>query len=282
MIDPEAKVRMLARFVKLPEPGARTAPEGVDGRMPTIVQKFGGTSVSTPERIMRCAHRVLEARSAGNRVAVVVSAMGHTTDELIELAAKVTPNPSPREMDMLMATGEQVSVALMAMALHSLGCDAVSLTGGQAGIDTDAAYRKARIARIDHDRLERILGAGGVPVVCGFQGVAPNGDITTLGRGGSETTAVALAAALDVAADGGTCEIYTDVDGVYTTDPNVCPTARKIDRISFEEMLELASLGAKVLQIRSVEIAMKYNVPIHVRTSFSDAPGTMVTGEEGL
>jgi len=282
MNDPEPRVRKAARFVRLGASGAGNAPEGVDGRMPTIVQKFGGTSVSTPERIMRCAHRVLEARRAGNRVAVVVSAMGHTTDELIDLAAKVTPNPSPREMDMLMATGEQVSVALMSMALHSLGCDAVSLTGGQAGIDTDAAYRKARIARIDHERLERILGASGVPVVCGFQGVAPNGDITTLGRGGSDTTAVALAAALDVAADGGTCEIYTDVDGVYTADPRLVPSAAKLRHISYEEMLELASVGAAVMHPRAVLFGEKFGVPIHVRHSQKPDLGTLIVPEEQI
>jgi aspartate kinase len=248
--------------------------------MPTIVQKFGGTSVADPARIMRCAQRVVDARREGHRVAVVVSAMGHTTDELIDLASKVSAAPSPREMDMLMATGEQVSVALMAMALHSLGCDAVSLTGGQAGIDTDSAHRKARITAIDHARLRRVLGAGAVPVVCGFQGVSPGGDITTLGRGGSDTTAVALAAALDVAADGGACEIFTDVDGVYTADPRIVPNAAKLRSISYEEMLELASMGAAVMHPRAVLFGEKFGVPIHVRHSQRPDAGTLIVPEE--
>ena len=250
--------------------------------MPTIVQKFGGTSVADPERILRCARRVTEARAAGNRVVVVVSAMGHTTDELIALASKVSSAPSPREMDMLMSTGEQVSVALMAMALHALGCDAVSMTGAQAGIDTDSAYRKARIARIDRSRLERVLGSGAVPVVCGFQGLSPDGDITTLGRGGSDTTAVALAAALDVAADGGTCEIFTDVDGVYTADPRIVPTAAKLRHISYEEMLELASVGAAVMHPRAVLFGEKFGVPIHVRHSQKPDTGTLIVPEEQI
>jgi aspartate kinase len=250
--------------------------------MPTIVQKFGGTSVADPERILRCARRVTEARAAGNRVVVVVSAMGHTTDELIALASKVSSAPSPREMDMLMSTGEQVSVALMAMALHALGCDAVSMTGAQAGIDTDSAYRKARIARIDRSRLERVLGSGAVPVVCGFQGLSPDGDITTLGRGGSDTTAVALAAALDVAADGGTCEIFTDVDGVYTADPRIVPTAAKLRHISYEEMLELASVGAAVMHPRAVLFGEKFGVPIHVRHSQRPDIGTLIVPEEQI
>ena len=250
--------------------------------MPTIVQKFGGTSVADPERILRCARRVTEARAAGNRVVVVVSAMGHTTDELIALASKVSSAPSPREMDMLMSTGEQVSVALMAMALHALGCDAVSMTGAQAGIDTDSAYRKARIARIDRSRLERVLGSGAVPVVCGFQGLSPDGDITTLGRGGSDTTAVALAAALDVAADGGTCEIFTDVEGVYTADPRIVPTAAKLRHISYEEMLELASVGAAVMHPRAVLFGEKFGVPIHVRHSQRPDTGTLIVPEEQI
>ena len=250
--------------------------------MPTIVQKFGGTSVGDPARIMRCAARIAEARKAGNRVVVVVSAMGHTTDELIELAEKVNPTPSPREMDMLMSTGEQISVALMAMALHALGCDAVSMTGGQVGIDTDGAHRKARITRIDRERLERVLGNGAVPVVCGFQGTDPEGDITTLGRGGSDTTAVALAAALDVAADGGCCEIFTDVDGVYTADPRIVPTASKLRHISYEEMLELASVGAAVMHPRAVLFGEKFNVPIHVRHSQKPETGTLIVPEEQI
>jgi aspartate kinase len=208
--------------------------------------------------------------------------MGHTTDELIALASKVSSAPSPREMDMLMSTGEQVSVALMAMALHALGCDAVSMTGAQAGIDTDSAYRKARIARIDRSRLERVLGSGAVPVVCGFQGLSPDGDITTLGRGGSDTTAVALAAALDVAADGGTCEIFTDVDGVYTADPRIVPTAAKLRHISYEEMLELASVGAAVMHPRAVLFGEKFGVPIHVRHSQRPDTGTLIVPEEQI
>ncbi|MFO0963264.1 MAG: aspartate kinase [Phycisphaerales bacterium] len=250
--------------------------------MPTIVQKYGGTSVADPERIMRCARRAAQARRDGHRVVVVVSAMGHTTDELIELAGKLTQTPSPREMDMLMATGEQVSVAMMAMALHSLGCDATSLTGAQAGIFTDGAHRKARIARIERERLDRILDAGGIPVVCGFQGESPAGDITTLGRGGSDTTAVALAAALDVSADGGCCEIYTDVDGVYTADPRVVPTAAKLRHISYEEMLELATLGAAVMHPRAVLFGEKFNVPIHVRHSQKPDEGTLIVPEESI
>ena len=229
--------------------------------MPTIVQKFGGTSVADPARIMRCAQRVVDARRQGHRVAVVVSAMGHTTDELIDLASKVSASPSPREMDMLMATGEQVSVALMAMALHSLGCDAVSLTGGQAGIDTDSAHRKARITAIDHARLQRVLGAGAVPVVCGFQGVSPAGDVTTLGRGGSDTTAVALAAALDVGADGGTCEIFTDVDGVYTADPKLDATATRYNQVAYDELL---IKNLRVMDPSAVSLMRDNNIPIVV------------------
>lgn len=250
--------------------------------MPTVVHKYGGTSVADPERIMRCARRVAAERAAGNRVAVVVSAMGHTTDELIDLAGRITQAPSPREMDMLMSTGEQVSVALMAMALHTLGVDAVSLTGGQAGIATDGAHRKARIASIDRARLEAILATGAVPVVCGFQGTDPEGDITTLGRGGSDTTAVALAAALDVAADGGTCEIFTDVDGVYTADPRIVPNAAKLRHISYEEMLELAALGAAVMHPRAVLFGEKFGVPIHVRHSQKPDEGTLIVPEEDI
>ncbi len=250
--------------------------------MPTIVHKYGGTSVADPERIMRCATRVAAARKAGNRVAVVVSAMGHTTDELIALSERISAAPSPREMDMLMSTGEQISVSLMAMALHTLGVDAVSLTGGQAGIDTDGSHRKARITRIDRKRLDAILDSGAVPVVCGFQGTDDEGDITTLGRGGSDTTAVALAAALDVAADGGMCEIYTDVDGVYTADPRIVPNAAKLRHISYEEMLELAALGAAVMHPRAVLFGEKFSVPIHVRHSQKPDDGTLIVPEEDI
>ena len=248
--------------------------------MPTIVQKFGGTSVADAARIKRCASRIAGSRSRGNRVVAVVSAMGHATDELIALAGAVAERPSPREMDMLMATGEQVSVSMMAMALHALGCDAVSMTGGQAGIATDDAHRRARIQSIDRTRIERVLDAGAVPVICGFQGIGPDGSVTTLGRGGSDTTAVAVAAALDVAADGGCCEIYTDVDGVYTADPRLVPSARRLRQVSYEEMLELASQGAAVMHPRAVLFGEKFGVPIHVRHSQKPDEGTMIVPEE--
>lgn len=240
--------------------------------------KFGGTSVGSIDRIRNVARRALAAQKAGNDVVLIVSAMSGETNRLLSLANQVTAVPHAREMDVIAATGEQVSAALTALAVQHEGGKARSLLGHQVRILTDAAFSKARIRSIDATAIRETLAKGEIAVVAGFQGVDDEGNITTLGRGGSDTSAVAVAAALGATV----CEIYTDVDGVYTTDPNVCPTARKIDRISFEEMLELASLGAKVLQIRSVEIAMKYNVPIHVRTSFSDAPGTMVTGEEGL
>jgi aspartate kinase len=247
--------------------------------MATIVQKFGGTSVGDAQRIMRCAKRVAETRAAGNDVAVVVSAMGDTTDDLIALAESITGEPDRREMDMLMATGEQVSVALVAMALQKLGVPAVSLTGGQVGIRTTDAHRKARITSIDPSRLREEFGRGRIPVVAGFQGTAPNGDITTLGRGGSDTTAVALAAALDVAGDGGYCDIFTDVDGVYTADPRIVKNAAKLAVISYEEMLELAALGAGVMHARAVMFGEKYGVPIHVRHSQKPDTGTMITTE---
>lgn len=238
--------------------------------------KFGGTSVGSVDRIRNVARRALEAQKAGNDVVLIVSAMSGETNRLLSLANQVTPVPGAREMDVIAATGEQVSAALTALAVHHEGGKARSLLGHQVRILTDAAFSKARIRSIDATAIRETLSRGEIAVVAGFQGVDDGGNITTLGRGGSDTSAVAVAAALGASA----CEIYTDVDGVYTTDPNVCPTARKIDRISFEEMLELASLGAKVLQIRSVEIAMKYNVPIHVRSSFSDAPGTWVVSED--
>lgn len=251
--------------------------------MATIVQKFGGTSVGDPERIRRCAQRVAAAREAGHQVVVVVSAMGDTTDDLIALAERVHAEPDRREMDALMATGEQVSAALMAMALHAMGVPARSLTGWQCGMRTTAAHRKARILSIDAARLQRELASGRVPVVCGFQGIAEvdgGGDVTTLGRGGSDTTAVALAAALDVRADGGCCEIYTDVDGVYTADPRRVPNAAKLSVISYEEMLELAALGAGVMHARAVMFGEKYGVPIHVRHSQRPDEGTLITDED--
>ncbi|MBL9118307.1 MAG: aspartate kinase [Phycisphaerae bacterium] len=250
--------------------------------MATIVQKFGGTSVGDPQRIMRCAKRVAETKAAGHHLVVVVSAMGDTTDDLIALAEAINTEPDRREMDMLMSTGEQVSVALMAMALQKLGVPAVSLTGGQVGIRTTDAHRKARITSIDPQRLRREFALGRVPVVCGFQGICDNGDITTLGRGGSDTTAVALAAALDVACDGGYCDIFTDVDGVYTADPRIVKNAAKLAAISYEEMLELAALGAGVMHARAVMFGEKYGVPIHVRHSQKPDTGTMITDEQSV
>lgn len=244
--------------------------------MALIVQKYGGTSVGSPERIAAVAKRVVATRAKGHQVVVVVSAMSGETNRLIALAKEVSPQPDPRELDVLMATGEQVSIALMAIALQKLGCPARSYTGGQVCIHTDNAFNKARITKIDAQRLHRDLDSGHVVVVAGFQGVAEEGDITTLGRGGSDTTGVALAAALK--AD--ECQIFTDVDGVYTTDPRVVPEARRLHRLTYEEMLELASLGAKVLQIRSVEFASKYNVPVRVLSSFDEGAGTLISREE--
>lgn len=244
--------------------------------MALVVQKFGGTSVGSLERIRNVARRAIAAQKRGDDVIVIVSAMSGETNRLLKLAQEVMPIPDSRELDALAATGEQVSSALTALAIQAQGEKARSLLGHQVRILTDSAFTKARIKAIDGAKIFDALRQGEIAVVAGFQGVDDSGNITTLGRGGSDTTAVAIAAA--VGADA--CEIYTDVDGVYTTDPNVCPSARKIGRISYEEMLELASLGAKVLQIRSVEVAMKYGVPVHVRSSFNDAPGTWVVGEE--
>jgi len=241
-----------------------------------IVQKYGGTSVGTPARIKVVAQRVAATRAAGNDVIVVVSAMAGETNRLLDLAGTVSAQPDPRETDVLLATGEQVSVALLAMALQDLQVPAQSFLGHQIRISTDSVFGRARIKSIDADNMREVVKDGRVAVVAGFQGVDEDSNITTLGRGGSDTSAVAVAAA--VKAD--VCEIYTDVDGVYTTDPRICPNARKLARISFDEMLELASLGAKVLQIRSVEFAKRYNVPVHVRSSFSDEPGTWVVQEE--
>jgi len=240
-----------------------------------VVQKFGGSSVANPERIKAVAKRVVEAKDRGDDVVVVVSALGDTTDELIALARQISERPPKREMDMLLATGEQVSIALLAMAIHELGRPVVSLTGGQGGIITDATHTKAKILHVNTDRVRRELAAGKIVIVAGFQGVTPDYDITTLGRGGSDTTAVALAAALKARE----CEIYTDVDGVYTADPRVVPSARKLADISYSEMLEMASLGALVLQPRAVEVGAMYNVPIHVRSSFSRETGTLVREE---
>ena len=244
--------------------------------MALIVQKYGGTSVGTIERIERVARKVIAARARGDQVVVVVSAMSGETDRLLGLARQIASRPEPREVDVLISTGEQVTIALLAMTLQKLGCPARSYTGAQVPIITDSAHGKARIARIDPDQVRADLDAGQVVVVAGFQGVDALGNITTLGRGGSDTTGVALAAALK--AD--ECQIFTDVDGVYTADPRIVPTARRLDHITFEEMLELASLGAKVLQIRSVEFAGKYNVPLRVLSTFQEGPGTLITYEE--
>ena len=241
--------------------------------MSLIVQKYGGSSVADPEGIKRVAKRIVETRKAGNEVVVVVSAMGDTTDELIDLAESVTPLPSGRELDMLLTAGERISMALLAMAIKSLGVDARSYTGSQAGMITDDRHGSARIVDVSPDRLRTALDAGAVAIVAGFQGFnRGTGDITTLGRGGSDTTAVALAAALG--AD--VCEIYTDVDGIFTADPRVVSSARKIDRITSEEMLELAAAGAKVLYIRAVEYARRHGVILHVRSSFNNNDGTLV------
>jgi len=243
-----------------------------------VVQKFGGTSVANLDRMRNVSELALRTQRDGNQVVLIVSAMSGETNRLLGLAHQISPTPDMRELDSLASTGEQVSAALVAMTIQQLGGKARSFLGHQVRISTDAAYTKARIQAIDGSNLLKAVQGGSIAVVAGFQGIDPDGSITTLGRGGSDTTAVAIAAAIK--AD--VCEIYTDVDGVYTTDPNICPSARKIDRISYEEMLELASLGAKVLQIRSVEVAMKYGVPVHVRSSFSDRTGTMVVGEEGF
>ncbi len=241
-----------------------------------IVQKFGGTSVGTTERMRNVAARCLAAQREGHDVAVVVSAMSGETNRLLKLVAELHDDPNDREVDVIVSTGEQVSVGLVALAIRRAGGKARSFLGHQVKIVTDSAFSRARIMSIDSEPIREAMARGEIAVIAGFQGVDDHGNITTLGRGGSDTTGVAIAAALK--AD--VCEIYTDVDGVYTTDPNTVPTARKIDRISYEEMLELASLGAKVLQIRSVELGMKYGVPIHVRSSFSDVPGTWVVPEE--
>jgi len=244
--------------------------------MALVVQKYGGTSVGDIDRIKNVASRVINTKNQGHEVVVVVSAMAGETDKLIRLAQRVTPTPDERELDVLVSTGEQVSIALLTITLKDMGTDAKSYLGFQIKIATDSAFGKARITGIESERMFNDLKNGRVVVVAGFQGVDESDNITTLGRGGSDTTAVAIAAALK--AD--VCEIYTDVDGVYTTDPNICSKARKLSKISYDEMLEMASLGAKVLQIRSVEFAKKYDVPIHVRSSFNNNPGTIVCKED--
>ena len=243
--------------------------------MSLVVQKYGGSSVATAERIKRVAERIVATAAAGNEVVVVVSAMGDTTDELMDLATQVSPVPPGRELDMLLTSGERISNALVAMAIDALGAKARSYTGSQAGVITTSVHGKARIIDVTPGRIRQALDQGHIALVAGFQGVAQDTkDITTLGRGGSDTTAVALAAALD--AD--VCEIYTDVEGVYSADPRIVPNAQKLDRITYEEMLEMAASGAKVLMLRCVEYARRYGVPVHVRSSYSDRPGTIVQG----
>jgi aspartate kinase len=238
-----------------------------------VVQKYGGSSVENAERVKRVAERIVATRKAGNDVVVVVSAMGDTTDELLDLAQQVTPVPPPRELDMLLTAGERISMAVLAMAIENLGAEARSFTGSQAGVITDSSHGRARIIDVTPGRIRGALDEGAIAIVAGFQGVSQDTkDITTLGRGGSDTTAVALAAALDASV----CEIYTDVDGVFTADPRIVRNAKKIETISYEEMLELAASGAKVLMLRCVEYARRYNVPVHVRSSFSGKPGTEV------
>ena len=244
--------------------------------MALVVQKYGGTSIADIDRIKNVAAKIVKTKNQGHDIIVIVSAMAGETDKLIHLARQITPTPDERELDVLVSTGEQVSISLLAITLKAMGCDSKSYLGFQIKIATDSAFGKARISGIESEKISDDLKNGRVVVVAGFQGVDESDNITTLGRGGSDTTAVAIAAALK--AD--VCEIYTDVDGVYTTDPNICPKARKLSKISYDEMLEMASLGAKVLQIRSVEFAKNYDVPIHVRSSFNDNPGTIVCKED--
>ena len=246
--------------------------------MPIVVQKYGGSSLADAESIKRVARRIAETKKGGNDVVVAVSAMGDTTDELLDLAQDVSPVPPPRELDMLMTAGERISMALVAMAITDLGYSARSFTGSQAGVITDGVHGKAKIIDVTPGRITEALGKGHIVIVAGFQGVSQGTkEITTLGRGGTDTTAVALAAALRAEV----CEIYTDVDGIFTADPRIVPTARKIDRISNEEMLELAASGSKVLHLRSVEYARRFDIPIHVRSSFSQREGTIVTDQPG-
>ncbi len=243
--------------------------------MPLLVQKFGGTSLASAEKIHRAARRAIRAKLDGFRVVLVVSAMGDSTNQLIALARAICSNPPKRELDMLLTTGEQVSIALVAMAIDAAGHEAISLTAGQLGLVTDSVHTKSRIQTISRDRIDRELGNGKIVIVAGFQGIDESGEITTMGRGASDTTAAALASVLNAE----TCEIYTDVDGVYTADPRVVPQAHKIDQISFNTMLELAATGAAVLHSRAIEFAKKFDVPIHVRSSLTDAPGTIIMKE---
>jgi aspartate kinase len=242
----------------------------------TIVMKFGGTSVADAEKLKSVAQRLVAAREAGTRVVAVLSAMGRTTDELLDLARQISGTPDPRELDMLVSVGERISCALCAMAIHDLGHEAISLTGSQAGIVTDTVHGKAKIVDVRARRIHEALDRDEIVLVAGFQGVSPEHEVTTLGRGGSDTTAVALASALGAQV----CEIYTDVEGVFTADPRLVPDARKLDLLSFEEMLEMASSGARVIATRSIEVARSHNVQLHVRSTFSDAPGTWIREED--
>ena len=246
--------------------------------MSLLVQKYGGTSVGTPERIQNVAERIARTRGTGKDLVIVVSAMGDATDELVDLAGKVSPHHHPRELDMLLTAGERISMALVAMAVIDRGCEAVSFTGSQSGIVTDTSHTRAKIVEIKGDRIREELSRGRVVIVAGFQGVSTTREVTTLGRGGSDTTAVALAAALGAEE----CEIYTDVDGVYTADPRVVPGARKLPRLSYDEMLELASLGARVMHNRSVEIGRRFGVPIHVRSSFNWNEGSRIVKSHSM
>ena len=258
------------------EPVPAVEPDEPPAAAGTLVMKFGGTSVADPEKIRRVASRLVEAKRAGSRVVAVVSAMGQHTDELVSLAHEVSPQPKPREMDMLISVGERISCALVAMAIADLGLDAISLTGSQAGIVTDTVHGKAKIVEVRAHRIHEALDSDRIVLVAGFQGVSTDFDITTLGRGGSDTTAVALAAALGADA----CEIYTDVDGVFTADPRLVPRARKLHAVSYEEMLEMAASGAKVLALRSVEFARNHGVKLHVRSTFTGDEGTWITEED--
>jgi aspartate kinase len=255
---------------------ALPALEGAEPRLGTLVMKFGGTSVADPGKIKDVARRLVEARAAGNRVVAVLSAMGDSTDSLVRLAYDVSPSPKPRELDMLISVGERISCALAAMAIHDLGAEAISLTGSQAGIVTDTVHGRAKIVDVRARRIHEALDLDRIVLVAGFQGVSTDFDITTLGRGGSDTTAVALAAALGADA----CEIYTDVEGVFTADPRLVPEARKLHAVSYEEMLEMAASGARVLQVRSVEVARNHHVKLHVRSTFSAADGTWIREED--
>jgi aspartate kinase len=256
---------------------ALPALESAEPRLGTLVMKFGGTSVADPDKIKDVARRLVAARAAGNRVVAVLSAMGDSTDSLVRLAYEVSPRPKPRELDMLISVGERISCALAAMAIHDLGAEAISLTGSQAGIVTDTVHGRAKIVDVRARRIHEALDQDRIVLVAGFQGVsADSADVTTLGRGGSDTTAVALAAALGAHV----CEVYTDVDGVYSADPRLVPNARKLDVLSFEEMLEMASSGARVMATRSVEVARSHNVRLHVRSTFNDAEGTWVRKED--